>query len=108
MEQKLKGAKKKVTKSELIRKISSGNKLRRVEVSLAIDCLFEEIKQSMKDGREVSIKGFGNFMVKKRAPKVGRDLIQNISVSIPERKIPFFKPSQEFKQIIMKEAKDQG
>jgi len=92
--------KEKITKTNLVKLISDENKLKREDVAVTLDSFFEMIKKSLGSGTEVSIRGFGNFQIKKRAQKIGRNVVENVSVVIPEHHIPFFKPSPELKQIV--------
>jgi len=60
------------------------------------------VKQNMVDGNEVFLRGFGSFIIKTRAEKIGRNIGQNTSVVIPEHNIPAFKPCKEFVQAVSK------
>ena len=62
----------------------------------ALEAFFNEIKQSLTEGEPVFVRGFGSFILKKRAAKIGRNIKKNIAVEIPEHHIPAFKPAKEF------------
>jgi DNA-binding protein HU-beta len=87
-------------KADLITKISDKTGIPKVDVLVALETMFREIKQSLADGENLYIRGFGSFIIKKRAAKIGRNIKKNISVSIPEHFIPAFKPAKEFIQEI--------
>jgi DNA-binding protein HU-beta len=55
-----------------------------------------EVKGSLSNGEDVFLRGFGSFIVKKRAEKTGRDISKNTTIIIPAHNIPAFKPSKEF------------
>lgn len=83
-------------KSDLVNNISEKTGIPKVDVLVTIENLFKEIKENLADGENVYVRGFGSFITKKRAAKVGRNIKKNIAVDIPEHYIPAFKPSKEF------------
>ena len=64
--------------------------------------MFKEVKDTLSQGENIYIRGFGSFITKKRAAKVGRNIKKNIAVDIPEHYIPAFKPAKEFVQEVKK------
>jgi DNA-binding protein HU-beta len=91
-------------KADLINKISDKTGIPKVDVLVTIETMIKEIKSSMAGGENLYIRGFGSFIIKKRAAKIGRNIKKNTSVSIPEHFIPAFKPSKEFIQEIKTSA----
>ncbi|MBS1762122.1 MAG: integration host factor subunit beta [Bacteroidetes bacterium] len=83
-------------KADLINKISDKTGIPKVDVLVTLESLFKEIKKNLSEGENIYIRGFGSFIIKKRAAKVGRNIKKNIAVQIPEHFIPAFKPSKEF------------
>ena len=83
-------------KADLINKISDKTGIPKVDVLVTLETMFKEIKNSMASGENLYIRGFGSFIIKKRAAKIGRNIKKNTSVSIPEHFIPAFKPAKEF------------
>jgi len=67
-----------------------------VDVLVALESFFKEVKVSLTDGENVYIRGFGSFVVKKRAKKIGRHIKKNVAIEIPEHYIPAFKPAKVF------------
>jgi DNA-binding protein HU-beta len=59
-----------------------------------------EIKSSLKSGENVYFRGFGSFNIKHRAEKTGRNISKNTTIIIPAHKVPAFKPSKEFINLI--------
>jgi DNA-binding protein HU-beta len=55
-----------------------------------------QVKDSLESGNNVYLRGFGSFIIKKRAKKTGRNISKNTAVIIPEHNVPAFKPSKEF------------
>ncbi len=83
-------------KSDLINNISDKTGIPKVDVLVTIETMLKEIKHNIARGENIYIRGFGSFITKKRAAKIGRNIKKNIAVEIPEHFIPAFKPSKEF------------
>ncbi len=83
-------------KSDLINNISEKTGIPKVDVLVTVETLLKEIKENISKGENIYIRGFGSFITKKRAAKIGRNIKKNIAVNIPEHFIPAFKPSKEF------------
>lgn len=92
-------------KADLINKISDKTGIPKVDVLVTLETMFKEIKQSLAEGENIYIRGFGSFIIKKRAAKIGRNIKKNVAVEIPEHFIPAFKPSKEFVQDIKNSPK---
>ena len=83
-------------KSDLINQISDKTGIPKVDVLVTLETMFKEVKESLSNGQNIYIRGFGIFITKKRAAKIGRNIKKNIAVAIPEHFIPAFKPAKEF------------
>ena len=83
-------------KSDLVNNISEKTGIPKVDVLVTIEGFLKEIKENLAEGNNIFIRGFGSFIAKKRAAKIGRNIKKNIAVEIPEHYIPAFKPSKEF------------
>ncbi|MEL6925430.1 MAG: HU family DNA-binding protein [Bacteroidota bacterium] len=83
-------------KADLVAAISDKTGVPKVDVLVTLETLFKEVKSSLSDGENVYIRGFGSFVIKKRAKKVGRHIKRNIAIEIPEHYIPAFKPAKVF------------
>lgn len=68
----------------------------KVDVLVTMETFFKEVKGSLADGENVYIRGFGSFIVKRRAKKIGRHIKRNQAIEIPEHFIPAFKPAKIF------------
>ena len=91
-------------KADLISKISDKTGIPKVDVLVTLETMFKEVKSTLSNGENLYIRGFGSFIIKKRAAKIGRNIKKNIAVSIPEHFIPAFKPAKEFVQEIKSSA----
>jgi len=87
-------------KADLVSKISDETNVAKVDVLVALESLFTEIKDALAKGENVYIRGFGSFVLKKRAKKIGRHIKENRPIEIPEHNIPSFKPSKVFVDLV--------
>ncbi len=83
-------------KADLVAAISEKTGVPKVDVLVTLESFFQEVKNSLAEGENVYVRGFGSFVVKKRAKKIGRHIKKNIAIEIPEHYIPAFKPSKVF------------
>lgn len=83
-------------KADIVTIIAEKTGIPKVDVLVTIETLFQEIKGQLASGENIYIRGFGSFITKKRAAKIGRNIKRNTAVQIPEHYIPAFKPSKEF------------
>lgn len=83
-------------KADLVNQISEKTGIPKVDVLVTLETMFKEVKDSLGKGENIYIRGFGSFITKKRAAKIGRNIKKNIAVHIPEHYIPAFKPAKEF------------
>jgi DNA-binding protein HU-beta len=63
---------------------------------VTMEMFFKEVKGALANGENVYVRGFGSFVIKKRAKKIGRHIKKNKSIEIPEHFIPSFKPAKVF------------
>ena len=82
-------------KADLVTQISEKTGIPKVDVLVTLESMFKEIKESLSKGENIYIRGFGSFITKKRAAKIGRNIKKNVAVHIPEHFIPAFKPAKE-------------
>jgi DNA-binding protein HU-beta len=87
-------------KADIVGSIADKTGIPKVDILVALETFFKEVKTSLEEGEPVYVRGFGSFMLKKRAAKVGRNIKKNIAVEIPEHFVPIFKPAREFAQAV--------
>ena len=85
-----------MTKADIINEIAEKTGVDKADVTASVEAFFSVVKSSMSNGNNIYIRGFGSFITKKRAAKIGRNIKKNIAVHIPEHYIPAFKPAKEF------------
>lgn len=83
-------------KADLVAAISDKTGVPKVDVLVTLEAFFKEVKNSLAEGENVYIRGFGSFIIKKRARKIGRHIKKNVAMEIPEHFIPSFKPAKVF------------
>ena len=83
-------------KADLVARIADKTGIAKVDVLVTLEALFKEVKESLAEGENVYVRGFGSFVVKKRAKKIGRHIKKNEAIEIPEHYIPSFKPAKIF------------
>ncbi len=83
-------------KADIVNIIAEKTGIPKVDVLLTIETLFKEVKDQVSSGENLYVRGFGSFITKRRAAKIGRNIKRNVAVHIPEHYIPAFKPSKEF------------
>lgn len=92
-----------MTKADLVQEISKQTGIGRDEVLMIVESFMETVKGSLSRGKEVYLRGFGSFIIKRRAEKTGRNIGRNTTLIIPAHDIPAFKPSKEFSNKIKKQ-----
>ncbi|MCH4148788.1 MAG: integration host factor subunit beta [Prevotella sp.] len=86
-----------MTKAEIITTIAESTGLAKKDIAIVIESFMATVKDSLSEKKEdVSLRGFGTFIVKHRAAKTGRNLQKNTTVNIEAHDIPGFRPSKEF------------
>ena len=83
--------------------VSAETGIIRKDVALAVDAFLEAIKDALKDGKHIEIRGYGTFKLKVRKARVGRNPKTNETVKIPKRVVPTFKFSRILKKAVNKE-----
>jgi len=92
----------KMRKADLINQIAEKTGIPKIDVLVTLEAMFKEVKDTLAQGENIYIRGFGSFITKKRAAKIGRNIKKNVAVHIPEHFIPAFKPAKEFVQEVKK------
>ena len=92
-----------MTKADLVEKIAEKTGLTRTDVSVVVDGFLDAVRNSMKEGNNIEIRGFGTFKIKSRKARKARNPRTGEEVPVPDRKVPVFKPSNEFKELIIQQ-----
>src|ERR1700690_532372 len=89
-----------MTKADLIDEVSRLAELTRKDSEAIVETIFDSIVRSLRVGDKIEIRGFGSFRTRQRKPRVGRNPKTGDRVEVPAKKIPFFKPSKELKDLV--------
>lgn len=85
-----------MTKADLVARISDKLGIEKGDVQATVETFMAEVKNSLENGNNVYLRGFGSFIIKKRAEKTGRNISKNTTIKIPAHNIPAFKPAKVF------------
>ena len=85
-----------MTKADIVSEIAKSTGVEKVQVMAIVEAFMESVKGSLENGENVYLRGFGSFIVKKRAEKVARNISKNTTITIPAHNIPAFKPAKSF------------
>tara|TARA_Y100000766_G_C18394949_1_gene359990 strand:- start:5 stop:295 length:291 start_codon:yes stop_codon:yes gene_type:complete len=85
-----------MTKADLVTDISEKTGVEKIAVQATIESFMQSVIDAMENGENIYLRGFGSFIVKKRAEKTGRNISKNTTLIIPEHFVPTFKPSKTF------------
>lgn len=94
-----------MTKADIVAEISDETGLERADVQKTVEVFMDTVKKSMSNGQNVYLRGFGSFVVKKRAEKTGRNISKNTTIIIPAHNIPSFKPAKTFVEEVKNNVK---
>ncbi|HEY2232546.1 MAG TPA: HU family DNA-binding protein [Blattabacteriaceae bacterium] len=89
-----------MTKADLIEEVSRLAELTRKDSEIIVETIFDSVVRSLRSGDKIEIRGFGSFRTRQRKPRVGRNPKTGARVEVPAKKIPYFKPSKELKDVI--------
>lgn len=89
-----------MTKADLVDKVTALGDLTRRDGEIIVDLLFDTVIGALKAGDKVEVRGFGSFRTRQRKARVGRNPKSGAKVDVPAKKVPFFKPSKELRDLI--------
>ncbi len=85
-----------MTKADIVNEIARATGIERAHVLETVEKFMEVVKESLINGENVYLRGFGSFIIKVRSEKTARNITKNTTIVIPEHKIPAFKPAKSF------------
>lgn len=85
-----------MTKADVIAQIADKTGIDKSDVTTTVEALFTVVKDSMAEGENIYVRGFGSFVNRKRAKKIARNISKNTAIVIDEHFVPSFKPSKVF------------
>jgi integration host factor subunit beta len=93
-----------MTKAELVEEVSRVSDLTKKHAEVIVDTVFKSIIDALHRGEKIELRGFGSFRLRKREPRKGRNPKTGDKVDVPPKKVPYFKPGKELKDLINREA----
>ncbi|SFS13216.1 integration host factor subunit beta [Granulicella pectinivorans] len=93
-----------MTKADLVDKVTSLGDLTRRDGEVIVDTMFEAVIGALKSDDKVEIRGFGSFRTRKRNPRIGRNPKTGARVDVPAKRVPFFKPAKELRDLVNADA----
>jgi DNA-binding protein HU-beta len=91
-----------MTKADIVNEVTKSTGVDKVVALDIVEAFMEAIKNSLAREDNVYLRGFGSFVIKKRAQKTARDISKNTAMIIPEHNIPAFKPAKSFAELLKK------
>lgn len=85
-----------MTKADIVKEICNETGVNSTDVLASVEAFMKVVKKALIEEEEVYLRGFGSFIIKKRAQKTARNISQKTTLIIPEHNIPAFKPSKSF------------
>ena len=85
-----------MTKADIVSEIAKKTGVEKTQIQTIVEAFMEEVKESLVKEENVYLRGFGSFIIKKRAEKVARNISKNTTITIPAHNIPAFKPAKSF------------
>src|ERR687897_729407 len=93
-----------MTKAELVEEVSRVSDLTKKHSEVIVDTVFKSIIDALHRGEKIELRGFGSFRLRQREPRKGRNPKTGDKVDVPPKKVPYFKPGKELKELINLEA----
>lgn len=89
-----------MTKAELIEEVSRVVEMTRKDSEVIVEAILDSVVKALRGGDKIEIRGFGSFRTRQRQPRVGRNPKTGARVDVPAKRIPYFKPSKELKDLV--------
>src|SRR6188472_3948424 len=97
-----------MTKAELVEEVSRVSDLTKKHSEVIVDTVFKSIIDALHRGEKIELRGFGSFRLRRREPRKGRNPKTGDKVDVPPKKVPYFKPGKELKELINREPDAPG
>src|SRR3954452_23331435 len=93
-------AKREMTKADLVEKVTRLGDLPRRDGEIIVETIFDSVIRALQGGDKIEIRGFGSFRIRQRNPRIGRNLKTGERVEVPAKRVPYFKPSKELRDLV--------
>lgn len=89
-----------MTKAELVDEVARSTQLTKKHAEIIVNTVFESIVDSLREGEKIELRGFGSFRIRHRGARIGRNPKTGAKVQVPEKRIPYFKPGKELREML--------
>jgi integration host factor subunit beta len=96
-----------MTKADLVEEVSQIGDLTRRDGEVIVDTIFDSVVGALKSGDKIEIRGFGSFRIRQRQPRIGRNPKTGSRVEVPAKRVPYFKPSKELRDLVNPTSKQE-
>ena len=93
-----------MTKADLVEEVTQLGDLTRRDGEVIVDTIFDSVIHALKSGDKIEIRGFGSFRIRQRQPRIGRNPKTGAKVEVPAKRVPYFKPSKELRDLVNPKA----
>lgn len=97
-----------MTKAELVEEVTNIGDLTRRDGEVIVDTIFDAVIGALKAGDKIEIRGFGSFRIRQRNPRIGRNPKTGAKVDVPAKRVPYFKPSKELRDLVNPAERGEG
>jgi integration host factor subunit beta len=94
-----------MTKADLVEEVTKLGDLTRRDSETIVETIFDSVIGALRSGDKIEIRGFGSFRIRQRKPRIGRNPKTGTKVDVPAKKVPYFKPSKELRDLVNPGAK---
>ena len=92
-----------MTKAELVEEVSEKTGLPKKQAEIVVNTVFESIVETLTTGEKIELRGFGSFRIRQRDSRMGRNPKTGEKVDVPAKRIPYFKPGKELRELLNSE-----
>lgn len=89
-----------MTKADLIEEVARVVEFTRKESEIIVEAIFDSVVNALREDDKIEIRGFGSFRTRQRQSRIGRNPKTGARVDVPAKRVPFFKPSKELKDLV--------
>jgi integration host factor subunit beta len=89
-----------MTKAELVEEVANESELTKKDAEVLVQTVLDSITESLQRGEKIELRGFGSFRIRKRSSRQGRNPKTGTGVSVPPKRVPYFKPGKEIKDLV--------
>ncbi len=95
-----------MTKAQLVEEVARHTELTKKHAEVIVNTVFESIVDSLRDGEKIELRGFGSFRIRERGSRVGRNPKTGAKVAVPRKRVPYFKPGKQLKELLNSDGSD--